>query len=527
MKPGKEEDENNVFKSHGVASLIHGSLWVILGRILYYFISFVTTSLITHALDPKDYGMILQFSFLLDIGTTLSLLSVDTALVRQVAFYKGEGCFSKIQAVFRASLLTSTVFSSIVVILYIFLAKDMAFFFLNNASLADLVILISAAVPFNAITQIFLAFMSGFQDFKSITIVNMISTLVNRTLLTYAVLLKLDYYSWALAIVVATLFYIASSAAIFFYNKSKYLQSFKPNPITFEEVTKEAVSIIKFGLSLFSINIASILFVWSDNIIFPAITTLTFLSIVGLAKSINGMINNMVFMISDVFLPYLSEVYASHKKEGISYATLKITKISFFLYMPLFFFLIPLAYDFIVFYAGTNYVESAWILILLLALSALYIPSYSLWAKSELAAKRPILLTKEALLNRLSYIISAVILIPAFGTIGFVLSTFISMIPFWLYFYRKSSKDNVMKIDITSMIKSAIVGSTLTSILYFFRVLGGLYITILALIPCAVIYLNLSFLLGMVTKEEFAYIKKFSPKFLRKIFTIVEKLILI
>ncbi|RLE74154.1 MAG: hypothetical protein DRZ80_05025 [Thermoprotei archaeon] len=232
-------------------------------------------------------------------------------------------------------------------------------------------------------------------------------------------------------------------------------------------------------------------------------------------------------MISGVFLPYLSEIYASHKKEGISYATFKITKIAFFLYMPLFFFLIPLAYDFIIFYAGTNYVESAWILMPLLFLSAMYVPSYSLWTKSEVAAKRPILPTKEALTSRLFYIIASIILIPAFGTIGFLLSTFISMLPFWLYFYRKSSRDNIMKIDIMSMLKATIIGLTLAITLYFLRILGGLYITILALIPCAVIYLNLSFLLGTVTREEFAYIKKSSPKSLRKIFTIIEKLILI
>jgi len=521
----KANPASNIFKVHGISSLIYGSLWIVIGRILYYFISFITTSLITHALEPGDYGIILQFSFLLDIGTTLSLLSIDTALVRQVAFYKGKGDFSRIRAAFRASLLTTSSFSSLVLILYILYARSAASFFLNNGNLADLVILISTAIPFNAITYILLAFMSGFKDFKSVTLINTVVTLVNRTLLTYAVLSKLSYYTWALAIVVATLAYIAVAVAVLLHKRSDYLVTNSVN-IAFGDVAREALNLVKFGLSLFSMNVARVLAVWSDNIIFPAITTLSFLSIVGLAKSVNGMINNLIYMISAVFLPYLSEVYASHEKEGVSYATLKITKISFFLYTPLFFFLVPLAQDFILFYAGARYIESAWILVPLLLLSAVHVPSYSTWTKSEIAAKRPIMPTKEALASQLSYIVSSVILIPPLGAVGFVLASLISVIPFWIYFYQKSSRDNIMKIDFTSMLKSITIGSITTLILYSSRLWGGLYAAILALIPCAIIYLNLAFLLGVISREEFTFIENSSPKPLKEILAIIQRVIL-
>ena len=152
--------------------LIYGSLWIIIGRILYYLISFITTSLITHALELRDCDIILQFSFLLDMGTTPSLLSINTAIVRQVAFYKGKGDFSKIQAVFRATLLIVFLISSAVLVLYMYYSGDVASFFLNDLNLTDLVILISAAIPFNAITYVLLAFMSGFQDFKSLILIN-------------------------------------------------------------------------------------------------------------------------------------------------------------------------------------------------------------------------------------------------------------------------------------------------------------------------------------------------------------------
>ncbi|RLE65494.1 MAG: hypothetical protein DRJ38_03705, partial [Thermoprotei archaeon] len=297
--------------------------------------------------------------------------------------------------------------------------------------------------------------------------------------------------------------------------------------IAFSEVKKEAIDLLKFGLALFSMNIAGVLAVWSDNIIFPAIASLSFLSIVGLAKSINGMINNLIYMISAVFLPYLSEVYASHKREGVSYTTLKITKISFFLYTPLFLFLVPLAQDFIAFYAGVKYLESAWILAPLLFISAIHVPSYSIWTKSEIAAKRPVIPTKEALTSQFSYIISSIILIPSLGALGFIISTIISILPFWIYFYRKSSRDNIMKIDFTAMIKSIIIGSFLSLILYLARLFSGLYIALLTLIPCLVLYLNLALFSNAISKEELEFIEKSSPKFLKNILTILHKVIIV
>ncbi len=526
MKSKEEASNNNIFKVHEISSVIHGSLWIVFGRILYYAISFITTSLITHALEPSDYGIILQFSFLLDIGTTLSLLSVDTALVRQVAFYNGKGDFKKIQVALRSSLLTTIPFSLGVVVLYIFNAGNAASFFLNNGDLADLIILISAAIPFNAITYILLSFMSGFKDFKSVTLINTVSTLANRSLLTYAVLFKLGYYSWVLTMVIATLAYIATAIAVLIHKRNNYHLTYSTK-MAFNEVKREALDLLKFGITLFSMNIARVLAVWSDNIIFPAIATLSFLSIVGLAKSINGMINNLIYMISAVFLPYLSEVYASHRREGVSYTTLKITKISFFLYTPLFLFLAPLAQDFIAFYAGAKYLESAWILIPLLFISAVHIPSYSIWSKSEIAAKRPIMPTKEALTSQLSYIVSSIVLIPPLGILGFILSSIISILPFWLYFYRKSHRDRIMTIDFIAMFKSIIAGLISTSILYLSRLFGGIYVTLLALIPCLIIYLNLALFSNAISKEELTFIEKSSPKPLKEILVYIYKFILI
>ncbi|MCD6562404.1 MAG: oligosaccharide flippase family protein, partial [Thermoproteales archaeon] len=517
----------DIFKTHTINSLISGSLWVILGRILYYSITFITTSLITHSLIPKDYGILLQFSFLLDIGTTLSLISIDTALVRQIAFYKSKKDYLKIKTSIIATLLLSSIFTSLVMFSFIVFSQNISSFLLNDPSLSNLIKILSLAVPLNAITYVFLGYMSGFQDFGSVTLINTVFILINRTLLTFFILQHLDYYYWTVVIVFSTFAYIVTSIGVLIYKRKIYIDPIKKIEISSGKLKSEVTSLTKFGLSLFSMNIARILSIWSDNMIFPVITTLSFLSIVGLAKSVIGMINNTIYMISTVFLPYLSEVYASHDKEGISYTTFKITKISFFIYIPIFILFIPIALDFITFYAGIQYIESSLVLIPLLIISAVHIPSYSTWIRSEIAIKRPILPTKEALTSRLLYIVSSVFLIPELGYTGFILASVFAIIPFWTYFYRKSSADNTMKIDFKSMGKSLAISIPIALLIYLLKYSLGFYIALISYIPLIIIYINMAFLSKIITLEELSFIRKSSPRIIRKIFDLLQKIIFI
>jgi len=232
-------------------------------------------------------------------------------------------------------------------------------------------------------------------------------------------------------------------------------------------------------------------------------------------------------MISTVFLPYLSEVYASHDKEGISYTTFKITKISFFIYIPIFILFIPIALDFITFYAGIQYIESSLVLIPLLIISAVHIPSYSTWIRSEIAIKRPILPTKEALTSRLLYIVSSVFLIPELGYTGFILASVFAIIPFWTYFYKKSSADNTMKIDFKSMGKSLAISIPIALLIYLIKYSLGFYIALISYIPLIIIYINMAFLSKIITLEELSFIRKSSPRIIRKIFDLLQKIIFI
>jgi len=254
----------------------------------------------------------------------------------------------------------------------------------------------------------------GFQNFKFITILNIILKIIFTVSIFIVVNDEADFYKIPLFI---SLGYIVPGCVALIYAKNKYnLSFFLPSFIQLKDTYIEGWHIFISRIAVFSYT--------SVNIIFLAFFTNTV--IVGyyaVASRIIGAISSVVGMINQVLFPYLSRVWRNEKK--MYFKKLKLFSIALFILMLVIMLFIQISSPYIVYVLTGGKNELSIALMRILSLALILIPLGGLFTQSFVTQNKHSLVTTVTIATTLVNFILIFLLTPLYGAYGMAYSVFL------------------------------------------------------------------------------------------------------
>jgi O-antigen/teichoic acid export membrane protein len=291
-------------------------------------VGFFTTRIVLQALGETDYGIFNVVS-----GTVALIGFINTILItstyRFISYEMGKGNFTKISHVFSTSLFIHICLSVIVFIL----GESIGVYYINNilnvpferlsvAMIVFQVSLITACV--NIISIPFQGLLTAYENFSYIALLKILTSILNLFVALSLSLFSnvLIYYAILMCVsrIIISILYVV-------YCLLKYKQvkiKFRSDRELFKEIFSFS-GWIAIGAAAFVGKVQGTNLV--INYYFGPVFNASF----GIAKQVNGHINNFAGNIGRAFVPQITKSYASgKKKEALSLVT-KSSRFSFFL----------------------------------------------------------------------------------------------------------------------------------------------------------------------------------------------------
>ncbi len=510
------EYSTSIIQRGEVSRVIEGGIWVLISRIYLYAISILASSLAARIYGPEGYALLIQTVFILDFLGAISSLSLNAALLRQVAVMYGRGEYRRTLATFTAALIISVVSSLLAVLVFIFFSNDILSYLLRGRSLPYNILYAVLMVPVFASMSLMLEYLRGLQDFKYPTLISAVP--VGRIAIIAAVLTGTHYLITIPFFAIAAFLLIA----VFLLYRLKHYYRISPlNPVpSLDSIVSEITPLVSFAIPMYISSLVNFFSISINNIIVPSLAPLEVLSAVTIAVSISGMINNLLNVTySTVLFPYFSKIYGSYGRRGIRYITFRVSKLSFIFYTAGLLLLSPFAKEIITLYAGEKYLIASPYLTYLFLASSVYVPIFSLWVQGENASGRPILPSINVVVGTAIYMFSLALLVPVYGIYGFIISHILSTSPFWVIYMLAGKK--ITPLEWVTLLKT--LGILLPQTMFMFLLQAyNTYIAFLVLPLLVVLYLNLVFRLEVINSEEYETIKNILPGPLKNLLRIVD-----
>ncbi len=487
-----------------------GAFLVLSSIIFGKLFSYLFIVLVAVKLGSYEYGLLSIGMATLSFFSAFSLLGLDEGVLRFVPFYKGRNDQNLLKSTIITSLktvLNSSLFFAVLIIVFSDFISDKVF---NEFELVKVLLFMAIALPFSAVSNIFLVSFRAFQKpqyeilFKEL-IEKSLRLVITFILIYLGFKLNGALIGFVLAIIIMLVLILIT------FNK-KIFNIFSPK--IQQENKKE---LLNYSLPLMLKNLIWVIIPWTNLLMIGYFNTASDVGIYNVALPTANLIIIPVYGVMYLFLPIISGLYGKNNKEEIKEIYKKISKYSLLLILPVFMIISVLSKDIISSLFGAEYLSAA------LPLTILSL-GYLVFSLSDISMNMLSVLKKTKTIFSiilgfgLSNIILNFILIPKYGILGASIATSVSFLigallmisvshhhtslhPF-MFNYSKILISLIITLVLTLVIKNQLIFSPFANLIAFTMII-------------LLVYSFLVYILRILEKEDIELLMEIKRKFIK------------
>jgi len=433
---------------------------VFIGTVIGTILGFAERAIIARYYTQAQYGVFSLALILFNIFAIIATLGLQEGAARQIAYYRGKGDDKKVRGIIISSIEIALIASIILSSILFFSSNFISTKIFHEEKLISTLKIISMALPFFVLINIFTAIMRGFRDAKAKVYFQDISkNIIFIILLTVVIWLNLSFlwiiYGLVLSIIISSaMFFIFITKKIFFIQKKK----------SYVSVKKE---LLFFSLPLLVGAVLTSIISWTDTIMLGYFKTATIVGIYNTALPLSRLLPIILVSTGFLYVPIISELYAKKLLNEIEKIYQILTKWIFLFTFPIFFifFLFPGAV--LKFIFGADYIPASTALMILSA-GFLFHVFLGPNALTLIVSGKTKFLMFTSSVAAISNIVLNVILIPIFSIEGAAIASLSSYCITNILNSTKLYKLYNIHPFTRNYLKSISVGVILLSLIYFF-----------------------------------------------------------
>lgn len=340
------------FLGESLRKIAKGAGFVLIGTLIGRTFGY-GSRLIIARLGAGDYGLVALGFAVMSIAATLSMVGMQSGIVRYVSFYKGKEDKGRIKGTIISALKITLPLSIIFAFILFWYAGWISIHVFNDASLMPILRIFAIGIPFSVLASNLLYATIGFQDMRY----NVYAQYIFQEplkLVSIMVLLAIGFgvlgaaWGWVLAI-------IATSFLAFYFLERKVFPIFNTK-VKAVSVDKELIS---FSFPLLFGGIAGLVMGWTDTVMLGYFSSSADVGIYNVALPTAQMIRAIPGAFFAIFLSVISELYARNKIEDLRMAYNVVTKWMFALILPAFLLVVLFPDQIIKILFGEGYITGA------------------------------------------------------------------------------------------------------------------------------------------------------------------------
>ena len=474
-----------------------GAFIVLVSLIIGKGLSYLYTALLAKT-GSSNYGLISLGFVIISILTIISMVGMNTGVMRYTAYYKGKKDKSRIKGAFLSSLkivLPVSITLSVFLILFSDFISTKLF---HNIELSPILKILAVSIPISVITNVILDMMTGLQNlFYS----NFSKEIIDRILKIIFIFIAIFLGYGILGVATSYLIAVIMTFIVTFYFLNKKTFPLFSKKIKTVYYTRK---LLIFSYPLLFIGIITLLVKWTDVLMIGFFRTTSEVGIYNVALPTANLLIIVPAALMALFTPIIVELYSKGDKKNIKLTSKRISKWIFYLNLPIFFVLLLLSSDFLRIMFGNEYVAGGVSLVILLF-------GYIFHSLSHIPSSTLLMIKKTKtifLMGLISLIVNVALnylLIPKYGINGAAISTSLSLIIGSILLLISSYKFNKFQPLSISYIKPIISGVIVSIIFYFLMnlfIMNSIIKIALFSIIFLVLYLVILYLLRFFDKED-------------------------
>ena len=449
--------------------------------------------LIIARLGVGDYGLVSLGFAVMSVVAILSLVGMQSGVIRYVSFYKGKEDKGRIKGTIISALRITVPLSLVLALILFWQADWVSIHIFHDASLTPILRIFSIGIPFSVLASNFLSATIGFQDMRhSVYAQFLFQEPLKLALIVILLVLGFGVLGAAWGWVIAM---IAMSLLAFYFLEKKVFPIFRTE-VKAVSVNKELLS---FSLPLLFGGMAGLIMGWTDTLMLGYFSSSAEVGIYNAALPTAQLIRAIPGAFATIFFPVVSELYARNKIDDLRKTYSAVTKWMVSLIFPAFLLVLLFPQQVIGILFGADYVAGAtalWILVLGFTVGAVLGPASAIlqtYGRTKtLMATSYIGVAINCLLNFL--------LIPIYGVNGAAIATAVSLALLYILnflFARRVAKIQPFRLSYFKIIIASLLA---VSIVYAITkyVIG---VSIPSLIGMLFVFLALYFFLLLLFKS--------------------------
>lgn len=494
--------------------IVKGASVVLVGTFLAKVLTFIYNIIIAR-IGAEIYGLFSISLAVLNVVVTLSIIGLDTAIVRYISHYKGIGEVSKVKGTINFALKIAIVNSLFFAILLFALSDKLSISLFHNPQLAFFLKMISFAIPPTVISVVLLPTLRSYLYVKYTVYIKLVLESLSKVVFIL-IFLILGFKIFGV-VMAYNLALFGTLVLSWYYVKKKVFSKLKG----IKPISPPKKELIFYSLPLIFNESSIIMILWIDTFMISYFLDARLVGIYNVVILIVLLMGLIPYSLVYLFLPILTELHSQNKKSIFSLLYKTCTKWIFATNLVVFSLFFLISREFLNVFFGKEYIKDTLKIfdmtfpLSVVVLAILLIGFLIFYTMS--CSKDILLIFKKTKFIALNTIVAAILniflnlyLIPIYGLIGAAIATSISLIIgailIWIEAYL-ITKINVFKFNYIIIFLSAILSFV---IIFIIKSLLGL-MEILSLILYPFIYILLYLFLLIITKsleKEDTYIIK-------------------
>lgn len=499
------------------------SMIVLISLIICKLLNYVYRIIIARRFGPEIYGFYAIALMIFGLFGMFSMLGIPEGTIRYISYYRGKENQKKIKTIFTTSLKILPIMGILVGILMFFSSEFLAINIFHNLKLTIFFKLFSIAIPFFAVSRVFLGTMRGFEKVHQNSLIDSVAEPLTKTIFLILLIFFGIGYSFSIGIssvlgAFATLLFSYLFCRLYLF---KYFIDVKTKKD--KKLTKE---LLKYSLPLLFSTAIIYIFGWTDTFLIGYLKSANEVGIYNAALPISLLLTLTPLLFTPLFFPLVTKEYSKKNISVIKELTQQIGKWIFIINLPALFFFLFFPNTVINILFGKEYLQGG-ICLIFLSLG-FFIQAQTEVSLSLLAMMKK---SKLRLFNIILTLIIAIILhwylIPlpkiflfdnSNGILGASIATMLSLFFYAFliltqaYYYIKIIPIRRKMLNV--LFSCIIAGSVLLIIKHFIKI--NLFILVLLGILFMSIYILLLFLTKALDKNDLMIINSIKNKLFLK-----------
>ena len=398
---------------------------ILIGTIIGMGLGLIGRVLLARFFTQAEYGIYSLALVLLSIFVAISLFGLQDGAARQIGCYRGKNDSLRVKGIIFSSI-QIVLITSVILSLILFFASDVLSnkIFHDPALTAPLKVF-AFAIPFLALTQLFVSIFRGFESVKeNVYFQNILRNILFPAFLIPVILFALPFidaiYAFAASIIVTFVvfaFYVLKKIPL-------SLRESRSNLLAANSVGKE---LFFFSVPLLGVFMFSQIMNWTDTLMLGYFTTSEFVGLYNAAVPLAYIIVTFLYSTHFILIPIVASLYSQNLMGELKRNYQILTKWVMFAVLPLFFIFTLFPEVILSSFFGASYVKASVALQILAICFLIHVVLGPSGATLLSVGKSRFMLNTTIIGTALNITLNA-ILIPIWGIEGAAVATAFSLV---------------------------------------------------------------------------------------------------